>query len=163
MLKFTFQIPQHFMTKSAKFQNHIKNDPLSGACAPTEGAIFFSEILILVSSISYLSMVEKTKRFLMGENSIFTNNKVKSFRNLEILWYKRDFFNFLQAITFDTFMITNWNFLHIFYTGNTTGTYRTKQSKVNSKALIFIRKLENNEISLILERFLIISQCINFW
>ena len=43
----------------------------------------------------------------MGKNSIFINNKVKNFKNLEILQSKRDSFNFLQAITFDTFMLAN--------------------------------------------------------
>ena len=57
----------------------------------------------------------------MEKNSIFQNNKVENFKNLEILQSKRDFFNFLQAITFDTFMLSNGNFLDMFYTGNTTG------------------------------------------
>ena len=39
----------------------------------------------------------------MGKNSIFKNIKVKNLKNLEILQSKRDFFNFLQAIAFDTF------------------------------------------------------------
>ena len=51
------------MSKSAKFQNNGKNDPLSGVCTPPGGTIFLSEILILVSSISYLSVVKKAKRF----------------------------------------------------------------------------------------------------
>ena len=57
----------------------------------------------------------------MGKNSIFQNRKVENFKNLEILQSKRDSINFLQAITFDTFMLANWNFLHTFYTGNTAG------------------------------------------
>ena len=40
---------QHFAAKSAKFQNNGKNGP--------------SEILILISSISYLSMIKKAKWF----------------------------------------------------------------------------------------------------
>ena len=51
------------MPKSAKFQNNAKNDSPSGACAPPEGTIFLSEILILVISISCLSMVKKSKWF----------------------------------------------------------------------------------------------------
>ena len=93
------------MPKSAKFQNNGKNDPPSGACASSGGIIFLSAILILVSSISYLSMIKKINGFLIGKNSIFQNNKVKSFKNLEILQSKRDFFNFLQAIIFDTFVL----------------------------------------------------------
>ena len=42
----------------------------------------------------------------MGKNLIFLNNKVENFKNLEILWCKR-FFNFLQAITFDIFVLVN--------------------------------------------------------
>ena len=57
----------------------------------------------------------------MGKKTIFQNKKVKYFKNLEILRSKRDFFNFLQAIIFDTFMLANLTFIHVFYTGNTTG------------------------------------------
>ena len=64
----------------------------------------------------------------MGKNSIFQNNKVENFKNLETLRSKRDFFNFLQVITFDTFMLENWNILHMFYTRNTTRKYRIEQS-----------------------------------
>ena len=67
--------------------------------------------------MSYLSLVKKAKWFLMGKHSIFQNNKVENFKNLEILQSKIDFFNFLHAITFDTFMLANWNFLHMFCTG----------------------------------------------
>ena len=40
----------------------------------------------------------------MGKNSIFQNNKVKNFKNPEILRSKGDF---LQAINFDTFRLAN--------------------------------------------------------
>ena len=62
----------------------------------------------------------------MGKKIIFLNKKVE---NLEILHSKRDFFNFLQAITFDISMLVNWSFLtvYMFYTGNTTGKWRIKQ------------------------------------
>ena len=73
------------MPKSAKFQNNSKNDPPSGPCAPLGGTIFLSEILILVSSVSYLSTVKKAKWFLMGKNLNFQNDKVENFKNLEIL------------------------------------------------------------------------------
>ena len=43
----------------------------------------------------------------MGKNSIFQNNKMENLKNLEILWSKIDFFNLFQAITFDTFMLTD--------------------------------------------------------
>ena len=60
------------MPKSAKFQNDGKNDPPSGACAPPRGTIFLSEILILVSSLSYLSMVKKTKLLFDGNKFNFS-------------------------------------------------------------------------------------------
>ena len=66
-----FLLTQHFMPKSAKFQNNVKNDTLSGACAPLRGTIFLSEILILLSSISYLSMVEKNKWYFDGKKFNF--------------------------------------------------------------------------------------------
>ena len=50
-------------------------------------------------------MVKKTKWFFHGKNLIFQNSTVENFKNLEILQSKRDFFNFLQAITFDTFKL----------------------------------------------------------
>ena len=52
-------------------------------------------------------MVKKAKWFLMGKHSIFQNNKVKNFKNLGNLQSKRDFLKFLQAITFDTFILAN--------------------------------------------------------
>ena len=57
----------------------------------------------------------------MGKKSIFQNNKVENSKNFQILWSKIDVFNFLQTINFGTFMLENGNFLHMFYTGNTTG------------------------------------------
>ena len=56
----------------------------------------------------------------MGHNSVFQNNMFENVKNLEILRSKKDSLNFLQVITFDTFMLANRNFLHMFYTGNTT-------------------------------------------
>ena len=47
-------------------------------------------------------MVEKAK-WLFDGKKFNISNKVENFKNLEILQSKRDFFNFLQAITFDTF------------------------------------------------------------
>ena len=61
----------------------------------------------------------------MGKNSIFQNNKVKNFKNPEIL---RSTGDFLQAINFDTFMLVNWNFLNMFFTGNPIANYRIKKS-----------------------------------
>ena len=53
----------------------------------------------------------------MGKNSIFQNNKMENLKHLEILWSKIDFFNLFQAITFDTFMLTDvfyiWSILGI--------------------------------------------------
>ena len=69
--------------------------------------------------------LKKLNGFLMGKNSIFQNNKVKNFKNPEILRSKGDF---LQAINFDTFRLANWNFLNMFYTKNPIGNYRIKKS-----------------------------------
>ena len=85
-------LTQHFAPKSAKCQNSSKNDLTSGTSTPPRGTIFLSEILILVSSISYLSMVKKAKWFFDGKKTNFQNINVKNFKNLEILWSKRDFF-----------------------------------------------------------------------
>ena len=60
-------LTQHFAPKSAKFQNNGKNDSPSEAWAPPEGTIVLCEILILVSFISYLSMVKKAKWFFDGK------------------------------------------------------------------------------------------------
>ena len=62
--------------------------PKSGAWAPPEDTVFLSETLILISFISYVAMVKKLNGFLKGKNSIFHNNKVKNFKNLEILQSK---------------------------------------------------------------------------
>ena len=44
----------------------------SGAWAPPEGTILLSKILILVSFISNVSMVKKTKCFFDGKTSNFS-------------------------------------------------------------------------------------------
>ena len=136
-----FLLTQHFMPKSATFQNNGKNDSLSGAWAPPRGTILLSEILILVSSIWYLSMVKKAEWFFDGKNLILQNSKVENFKNLEILPSTRDFCNFLQVRTFDTFTLAYWNFLHMFCTVNTTGKQRIKPSCVYSKASSFNKKI----------------------
>ena len=63
--------------------------------------------MVLISSMSYLSMAKKVTSFFDGKKSIFQNNKVENFKNLEILRLNRVFFNFLQALDFDTFMLAN--------------------------------------------------------
>ena len=55
------------MSKSAKFQDNSKSDPPSGPCAQPGGTICLSEILILVSSMSYISILKKAKWFLDGK------------------------------------------------------------------------------------------------
>ena len=55
-------------------------------------------------------MVKKAKWFIDGKKSIFQNMKVENFKNLEILWSKRDLFRFLQAIIFDTFHASKLKF-----------------------------------------------------
>ena len=120
-------LTQHFAPKSVKFQNNGTNDLPPATWAPPGSTIFLSEILVwissmvLISSMSYLSMAKKVTSVFDGKNSIFQNNKVENFKNLEILRLNRVFFNFLQALNFDTFMLANWNFLHTFYAGNSTG------------------------------------------
>ena len=57
--------------------------------------------------------LKKLNVFLMEKHSIFQNNKVKNFKNLEIFQSRRDFFKYLQVITFDIFTLANSNFLHI--------------------------------------------------
>ena len=59
-----FLLTQHFAPKPAKFQNSGKNNFPSGVWAPPGDTIFLSEILILVSSISYLSMVKTAKWYI---------------------------------------------------------------------------------------------------
>ena len=79
-----FLLTQLFAPKLVKLQNNNKNDFISGPCTPPGGTIFLSEMLILVSSISYLSMVKKAKWFFDEKNSIFQNKKVKLFGPTEI-------------------------------------------------------------------------------
>ena len=57
------------MPKLIKFQNKGKNDTPSGACAPPEGTILLSEILILVSSISYLAVGKKVNKWFFDGNN----------------------------------------------------------------------------------------------
>ena len=87
----------HFTPKSAKLQINSKNDLLSGPCT-----IFLSEILILVSSVSYLPMVKKPKWVFDGKKFNFSKQYVENFKDLEILRSKR----FFQD-NFDTFMLAN--------------------------------------------------------
>ena len=63
-------------------------------------------------------MVKKDKWFFDGKKFWFF--KIIRLKISKILKFSglRDFFNFLQALTFDIFMLANRNFLHIFYTGN---------------------------------------------
>ena len=64
------------MPKSAKFQNNDKNDSPSGACAPPEGTIFLSEILILGSSIYHISLwLKKLNGFLIGKKFNFSKQQ----------------------------------------------------------------------------------------
>ena len=85
--------------------------------------------------------------------------KVKKFKNLEILQSKERFFQFSSGNN----LLPYWNFLHIFCTENTTGKQKIKPSWVNSKASSFRTKLGKNENYFLLEHFLLISLCTNFW
>ena len=99
-------LTQYFAAKSAKFQNKSTNVSYSGASAPPGGTTFFTEILILVSSISYLSMVQKAKQLFMGKIQFFKIKRLKISKILKFCGQER-FFSFLQAITFDTMLLAN--------------------------------------------------------
>ena len=86
------------------FKIMVKLTPPSGPCAPPGETISLSKILILVSSISYLSMVKKAKWFFDGKKNQFL--KIMRLK-IEIFQSKRNVFNFLLAITLDTFMLVN--------------------------------------------------------
>ena len=102
------------------FKITIKMIPLHGPAHHPEVQYFYLKVWYC-SVLYYFSLWSKKKWFFDGKNLNFQNKKVENFKNLEILQSKRDFSNFLQAITFDTFMLANWNFLYVFYTGNTAG------------------------------------------
>ena len=55
--------------------------------------------------------LKKLNVFLIEKHSIFQNNRVENFRNLENLQSRRDFFKCFQVITFDTFTLANSYFL----------------------------------------------------
>ena len=90
--------------------------------------------------------LKKLNVFLMEKHSIFQNNKVENFKSLEIFQSRRDFFKCLQAITFDTFMLANSNFLHIFYTGNTTGKKILSSHTVITNPEVLSQYLEKMKI-----------------
>ena len=82
----------------------------------------------------------------MEKHSIFQNNKVENFRSLEIFQSRRDFFKCLRAITSDTFTLANSNFLHIFYTGNTTGKKILSSHRVITNPEVLSQYLEKMKI-----------------
>ena len=65
------------------FKIVVKNDTPSGAQAPARGTIFLSEILMLVSSISYLSMGKIAKWFF--DRKTFRFFKIVRFKISKIL------------------------------------------------------------------------------
>ena len=65
-------LTQHLMPKSAKIQNNSKNDFPSRTYVPPASAIFLSKILILVSPISYLTMIIKARWFSDGKEFNFS-------------------------------------------------------------------------------------------
>ena len=103
------------------FKITVKMNPLQGPVHYPEAQYFYLKFWYYFVLYHIFLWLKELNGFLMGKNSIFQNRKVENFKNLEILQSKRDSINFLQAITFDTFMLANWNFLHTFYTGNTAG------------------------------------------
>ena len=90
--------------------------------------------------------LKKLNVFLMEKHSIFQNNKVENFKSLEIFQSRRDFFKCLQAITSDTFTLANSNFLHIFYTGNTTGKKILSSHRVTTNPEVLSQYLEKMKI-----------------
>ena len=90
--------------------------------------------------------LKKLNVFLMEKHSIFQNNKVENFKSLEIFQSRRDFFKCLQAITSDTFTLANSNFLHIFYTGNTTGKKILSSHTVITNPEVLSQYLEKMKI-----------------
>ena len=54
--------------------------------------------------------LKKLNGFLKRKHSIFQNNKVEIFENLEILQSKINFFKCPQAITSGTFTLVNSNY-----------------------------------------------------
>ena len=90
--------------------------------------------------------LKKLNVFLMEKHPIFQNNKVENFKSLEIFQSRRDFFKCLQAITFDTFTLANSNFLHIFYTGNTTGKKILSSRRVIQNPEVLSQYLEKMKI-----------------
>ena len=81
--------------------------PIQGPAHHPEAQYFYLKFCYLSVLYHITLCLKKLNGFLMGKNLIFQNKKVENFKNLEILWCKRDFFNFLQAIIFDTFMLAN--------------------------------------------------------
>ena len=99
------------------FKLTIKMIPLQGPAHHPEVQYFYLKFWHW-SVLYHISLwLEKLNGFLMQKHSTFQNRMVENFKNFEILWCERDFF---QAITFDIFMLANWNFPHVFYTGNAT-------------------------------------------
>ena len=90
--------------------------------------------------------LKKLNVFLMEKHSIFQNNKVENFKSLEIFQSRRDFFKCLQAIISDTFTLANSNFLHIFYTGNTTGKKILSSHRVITNPEVSSQYLEKMKI-----------------
>ena len=90
--------------------------------------------------------LKKLNVFLMEKHSIFQNNKVENFKSLEIFQSRRDFFKCLRAITSDTFTLANSNFLHIFYTGNTTGKKILSSHRVITNPEVLSQYLEKMKI-----------------
>ena len=81
----------------------------------------------------------------MGKNSIFQNNKVEIFKNLEILWSKR-FFQFSSAENVWYIHASKLKF-------STYVLYWECYRKIKNQTIKFSHKIEKNENSLILERF----------
>ena len=90
--------------------------------------------------------LKKLNVFLMEKHSIFQNNKVENSKSLEIFQSRRDFFKCLQAIISDTFTLANSNFLHIFYTGNTTGKKILSSHRVITNPEVSSQYLEKMKI-----------------
>ena len=104
------------MPQSVKFQI-IKIITLQGPRHHLPRQCFYL-IFWRYSVLYHISLfLKKVNGFLMGKHSIFKIMKISKILKFCSL---KDFFNFFQVITFDRFILINWNFLHLLYTENTT-------------------------------------------
>ena len=74
--------------------------PLQGLVYHYPGTIFLSEIWYYAVLYHISLCLKNLNGFLMGRNSIFQNNEVENFKDVEILQSQRDFFQFSSGNNF---------------------------------------------------------------